>query len=60
MNDCCEVAAMPDVQNYADTRELAINKVGIKSIRHPVRIPAAQFQGHAYVTLCRDIEHARA
>lgn len=38
MNDCCEVAAMPDVQNYADTRELAINKVGIKSIRHPVRV----------------------
>ncbi len=38
MNDCCEVAAMPDVQNYADTRQLAINKVGIKSIRHPVRV----------------------
>ncbi|MES2405728.1 MAG: GTP cyclohydrolase FolE2 [Pseudomonadota bacterium] len=38
MNDCCEVAAMPDVQNYADTRALAINKVGIKSIRHPVKV----------------------
>ena len=38
MNDCCEVAAMPDVQNYADTRQIAINKVGIKSIRHPVRV----------------------
>ncbi|GBL46163.1 GTP cyclohydrolase I type 2 [Sulfuriferula multivorans] len=38
MNDCCGVAAMPDVQNYADTRQLAINKVGIKSIRHPVRV----------------------
>jgi GTP cyclohydrolase I len=25
-----------DVQNQADTRHLAINKVGIKSIRHPV------------------------
>ncbi len=25
-----------DVQNLADTRHLAINKVGIKSIRHPV------------------------
>src|SRR5487761_2536751 len=27
---------IPDVQNSADTRQLAINKVGIKSIRHPV------------------------
>ena len=29
-------AFIPDVQNSADTRRLAINKVGIKSIRHPV------------------------
>ena len=28
--------AIADVQNMADTRQLAINKVGIKSIRHPV------------------------
>ncbi len=27
-----------DVQNMADTRQLAINKVGIKSIRHPVQV----------------------
>ena len=27
-----------DVQNQADTRHLAINKVGIKSIRHPVMV----------------------
>jgi len=27
---------IPDVQGSADTRQLAINKVGIKSIRHPV------------------------
>ena len=27
-----------DVQNSKDTRQLAINKVGIKDIRHPVRI----------------------
>jgi GTP cyclohydrolase I len=27
---------IPDVQSSADTRHLAINKVGIKSIRHPV------------------------
>ncbi len=31
-----EIAAIPDVQNYADTRHLAIDKVGIKGIRHPV------------------------
>jgi GTP cyclohydrolase IB len=29
---------MPDVQGSADTRQIAINKVGIKSIRHPVRV----------------------
>jgi GTP cyclohydrolase IB len=29
-------SAIPDVQNYADTRHLAIDKVGIKGIRHPV------------------------
>lgn len=29
---------MPDVQSSADTRHLAINKVGIKSIRHPVKV----------------------
>lgn len=29
---------IPDVQNMADTRQLAINKVGIKSIRHPVQV----------------------
>jgi len=29
---------IPDVQNSADTRQLAINKVGIKSIRHPIKV----------------------
>ncbi|MDR2164302.1 MAG: GTP cyclohydrolase FolE2 [Zoogloeaceae bacterium] len=29
---------IPDVQSSADTRQLAINKVGIKSIRHPIRV----------------------
>lgn len=29
---------IPDVQSSADTRQLAINKVGIKAIRHPVRV----------------------
>ena len=32
------VIPIPDVQNSADTRRLAINKVGIKDIRHPVRV----------------------
>lgn len=31
-------AAMPDVQGFADTRQLAINKVGIKAIRHPIKV----------------------
>ncbi len=29
---------IPDVQNSADTRKIAIDKVGIKDIRHPVRV----------------------
>ncbi len=31
-------AVIPDVQNLVDSRQLAINKVGIKSIRHPVKV----------------------
>ncbi len=31
-------AAIADVQNSPDVRNIAINKVGIKSIRHPVRV----------------------
>jgi GTP cyclohydrolase I len=30
--------AIPDVQGSADSRQLPIDKVGIKSIRHPVRV----------------------
>lgn len=30
--------AIPDVQSALDTRALAIDRVGIKSIRHPVRV----------------------
>ncbi len=32
------VAIMPDVQGSADTRRIAIDKVGIKDIKHPVRV----------------------
>jgi GTP cyclohydrolase I len=34
-NATCEIE---DVQNREDTRHIAINKVGIKDIRHPVRV----------------------
>lgn len=30
--------AIPDVQNTPDARQIAIDKVGIKAIRHPVRV----------------------
>lgn len=30
--------AIPDVQSSEDTRQIAINKVGIKSIRHPIKV----------------------
>ena len=36
MTQACTPIA--DVQNSADTRQIAINKVGIKDIRHPVRV----------------------
>lgn len=32
------LAAMPDVQSSEDLRHLAIDRVGIKSIRHPVKV----------------------
>ena len=39
MNQICDTAVcMPDVQSSVDTRQIAIDKVGIKSIRHPVRV----------------------
>jgi len=38
MNTRIPLPAIPDVQSAADTRRLAIDKVGIKSIRHPVRV----------------------
>jgi GTP cyclohydrolase I len=44
-NEACDVSppvsdkgGIADVQNYADSRQIAIDKVGIKSIRHPVRV----------------------
>ena len=33
-----EKLPIPDVQSSVDTRQLAIDKVGIKAIRHPVRV----------------------
>lgn len=33
-----KTAAIEDVQNREDTRQIPINKVGIKDIRHPVRV----------------------
>jgi GTP cyclohydrolase I len=36
-NPSC-AAAMPDVQNLEDTRKIAINRVGVKSLRHPVKV----------------------
>ena len=35
-NPATKVTTIPDVQGSADTRKLAINKVGIKDLRHPV------------------------
>jgi GTP cyclohydrolase I len=34
----CDGSGIADVQSSVDTRRIAINKVGIKDIRHPVRV----------------------
>ena len=36
--NCRDPMMIPDVQNSEDSRQLPINKVGIKAIRHPVRV----------------------
>ena len=33
-----DLHSIPDVQNDADSRKLAIDQVGVKAIRHPVRV----------------------
>ncbi len=33
-----EIVNIPDVQSSPDKRHLAIDKVGIKSIRHPIKV----------------------
>ncbi len=38
MNEAVNPQSIPDVQNSKDNRNIAINKVGIKDIRHPVII----------------------
>jgi len=34
----CPIPGIADVQNYPDARQIAIDKVGIKSIRHPIKV----------------------
>ena len=36
-----ERAFLPDVQAFADTRAIAIDRVGVKAIRHPIEIRRA-------------------
>ena len=36
--ESCPTDVMPDVQSYHDARQIAIDKVGIKAIRHPIRV----------------------
>lgn len=44
-------AEIEDVQSSADTRHIAINKVGIKDIRHPVRVmDRAESEQHTIAT----------
>src|SRR5690606_12507733 len=36
------VVAMPDVQSSVDTRHIAIQRVGVRGVRHPMIVAAAQ------------------
>ncbi|MGD9788206.1 MAG: GTP cyclohydrolase FolE2 [Sulfuricellaceae bacterium] len=38
VNDPACDTGIEDVQSYSDTRQIAIDKVGIKALRHPVRV----------------------
>ena len=38
MRKAAEASAIADVQNSLDTRQIPIDKVGIKDIRHPVKV----------------------
>ncbi len=38
VNDPACDTGIEDVQSYADSRQIAIDKVGIKALRHPVRV----------------------
>ena len=45
------LAEIPDVQGMADTREIAIDRVGIKALRHPIRVLGRDGEiGHTVAT----------
>jgi len=52
MTEVCNTdSSIADVQSSADTRRIAINKVGIKDIRHPVRVKdRSQGEQHTIAT----------
>ena len=41
-NDTMKLNDIPDVQSAHDARAISIDKVGIRSIRHPVRTTSAR------------------
>lgn len=43
---------IPDVQGSVDTRQLTINKVGIKALKHPLQILARNGEPQATVAVC--------
>ena len=44
-----DTAALPDVQSVPDTRRLPIQQVGVKGVRHPVRIVTSRGQAQPSV-----------
>ena len=57
------VVHIPDVQGSADTRQIAINKVGIKDLRHPIqvqdrdgRLQSSIANFSMYVNLAHDVK----
>ena len=42
-------ASIPDVQGIPDTRQIAINRVGIRELRHPIRVASRDGEVHLSV-----------
>ena len=48
-------SAMPDVQSSVDHRNIAIDRVGIRGVRHPIQVKTAQGVQPSVATIDLDV-----